>query len=129
MMKAAVEKALADLRTQFAGHQISVEEDGGGGAYFVIEGVDVGPGFTPCTTWLGGHITAAFPFADIYPMYMDGGLRRTGGKEFAAPVAQIPGWRGRPALQVSRINRSAASAPQSATFKVNRVLEFLRGYQ
>lgn len=128
MLKPAVDKALADLRAQFAGHTINVEEDGGGGAYFVIEGLDVGPGFTPSVSWLGGHLSAALPYADVYPLFIDGALRRAGGKQFAVPILPVP-WRGRAALQVSRINRNAASAPQSVTFKVARVLEFIRGYQ
>lgn len=128
-MNTNVDKALAELRMQFRDTNISVTEDGNGGAYFVIEKVDIGRYFVPSETWLGGHITAAFPFADIYPMYMDADLKRAGGKAFVAPVVPINGWQGRPAIQVSRINRAAASEPQSAAFKVLRVIDFLRKYE
>lgn len=128
-MNINVEKALIELRTQFNDVHISVTEDGGGGAYFVIEKVDIGQHFVPSETWLGGHITAAFPFADIYPMYIDAAIKRAGGKAFSAPVVPIPGWQGKPAIQVSRINRAAASEPQSAALKVLRVLDFLRRYE
>jgi hypothetical protein len=127
-MNASVEKALDDLRKQFAGHLVTHQEDGAGGVYFFIEGVDIGSGFTPSVSWLGGRITAAFPFADIYPMYIDGGIKRTNGLAFAAPVVPIAAWQGRQVLQVSRVNRNAANEPQSASLKVLRVVDFLRRY-
>lgn len=127
-MKATVEAAIEDLRRQFDGHVIKVEEDTTGGAYFTIEDVDIGPGFTPSRSWIGGHITNGFPHADIYPMYIDHALQRSGGKAFTVPVVHIAGWRGRPVIQVSRINRNAAAQPQSAPLKVLRVLDFLKRY-
>lgn len=127
-MKETVERALSELKRQFDGHSITVTEDGVGGAFFSIEGLDLGPGFSPSQSWLGGHITAAFPFADIYPMYIDGSVRRANGQAFAPPVVPIAVWQGRPAIQVSRINRNAANEAQSASFKVARVLDFLRRY-
>ncbi|KWF15218.1 hypothetical protein WL82_28975 [Burkholderia ubonensis] len=127
-MKESVEKALSDLQRQFAGHAITVAPDGVGGAFFFIEGLDLGPGFVPSKSWLGGHITSAFPFADIYPMYIDGGLKRANGAQFVAPVVPINIWQGRPAIQVSRVNRNAANEAQSASLKVARVLDFLRRY-
>jgi hypothetical protein len=127
-MKASVEAAIEELRRQFDGHVINVEEDGTGGAYFTINDVDIGAGFTPSRSWLGGHITNGFPYADIYPMYIDGALVRAGQQAFTVPVVPIPAWRGRPAIQVSRVNRNAAAQPQSASLKVLRVLDYLQRY-
>ncbi|CAE6765944.1 hypothetical protein R69927_05644 [Paraburkholderia domus] len=127
-MKESVENALSELRRQFDRHTITVTPDGVGGAYFFIENMDIGPAFTPSTSWLGGHITSAFPFADIYPMYIDGALKRASGQAFAAPVVPINVWQGRSAIQVSRINRNAGNEAQSASFKVARVVDFLRRY-
>lgn len=127
-MKASVEAAIEDLHRQFNGHVITVEEDGTGGAYFTIHDVDIGAGFTPSRSWLAGHITNGFPYADIYPMYLDSAVVRSGQRAFTVPVVPIPGWRGRPVIQVSRVNRNAAAQPQSASLKVLRVLDYLKRY-
>jgi hypothetical protein len=123
-MKPSVITAIDELRSQF-GKDVSAADDGAGGAYFTIPAVDVGPHLEPATTWIGGHIVEAYPYADIYPLFIDASVRRKDGQPFAAPISVGHSWQNRPALQISRANRNVQVAPQTARSKVLKVIDFL----
>ena len=125
-MTPEVEKAVRALRESFAGAELSVAEDGGGGAYVFIEPVDLGPRFKPSATWLGGHLTAQTPYSDVYPLFVGAEVRWTNGRPFAAPVTLGHTFRGRPAIQVSRRAKRGASGLEPPVTKFNRVLHWLR---
>src|SRR5687767_9955728 len=106
-MKTEVSTAIEELKRQFSGVQFSVKEDGQGGAYVVMEPVTVGPRYTPNTTWMGFQIPAQYPYADVYPVFVGGDLRRVDNVAFTVPVTTGHHFDGRPAIQISR--RSAAA--------------------
>lgn len=124
-MNQEVAEAIEQLKAVFPSSAVSVTEDGQGGAYVIVETVELGERFTPPTTWMGGHITALYPYADIYPLFIDGAVRRTDGKPFEVPVTHGHVWRDRPALQVSRINRQVQLTTQTAVIRFKKTLEFL----
>lgn len=120
-----VTEAIDRLKVAYASSAVTVAEDGQGGAFVIVETVDLGERYEPRTTWMGGHITPFYPAADIYPMFIDAGVTRTDGKPFEAPVTQGASFQGRGALQVSRINRQVQHGVQTAVIKFAKVVQFL----
>jgi len=120
-----------------AGLNVKVLEDGSGGAYVIVEGVDLGETFSPSETWIGFQIVWSCPEPDVYPHFIDASLRYVGTG--ATPNQHIdgnlpttmarsgvmPGF-DLPAIVVSR--RSNRHNPDTDTplTKLLRVLTFLR---
>jgi len=85
-MKAAVEKAVAEIRAFYAELRVAVYESPCGGAYILIEDVPLGPPYAQETTWVGFFITNACPYADVYPFYLRADLKRVDGKPLKVPL-------------------------------------------
>jgi hypothetical protein len=124
-MKTEVATGIEDLKRQFAAATLSAREDGQGGAYVVMEPITIGPRYRPAETWVGFHIPAQYPYADIYPVFIGGHVARADGVPFAVPVTPGHNFEGRPALQVSRRNGTAQTGMQKAPAKILKVLDFL----
>jgi hypothetical protein len=124
-MKVEVSGAIEELKRQFSTSSFAVREDGQGGALVIMEPVTIGPKFRPETTWVGFHIPAQYPYADIYPVFIGGNILRANGVAFVAPVTPGHVFEGRPAIQVSRRNSAAQSGLQKAPSKILKVLDFL----
>jgi hypothetical protein len=119
-----VKQAIKELEETYSDSSITTVDDGQGGAHVFVETVDLGPGFEPRTTWMGGHIPALYPNADIYPVFIGAEVRRADGKAFVAPVTN-GSYQGRAAWQVSRANHQIHLAPQTAVMKWAKVRHFL----
>ncbi len=124
-MKPEVASAIQELRQAFPSSEVHTQEDGDGGAYVVVEEVAIGPRYRPSSTWLGGHIPALYPYADIYPLFIAANVRRVDDVAFEPPVTPGAQFLGRPALQVSRRNNHTQLYPQKAVAKFVKVLHFL----
>ena len=124
-MKQGVAKAIEELKRAFPSSEVSIQEDGDGGAYVIVEDVELGSRYDPSSTWLGGHIPALYPYADIYPLFIADNVRRVDGVAFQAPVTHGAQFRNRTALQVSRRNNHTQHYPQTAVAKFVKVLRFL----
>lgn len=124
-MKQDVATAIEELKRAFPSSVVCCSEDGSGGAYVVIENVEIGDRYQPSTTWLGGHITALYPYADIYPHFIGDDVSRKDGVPFEAPITAGAQFLGRPALQVSRRNNHTQNYPQTAVAKFVKVIHFL----
>ena len=124
-MKQPVANAIEELKRAFPSSEVSSQEDGSGGAHVIVEDVAIGDRYRPSSTWLGGHITALYPYADIYPLFMGDHVRRVDGVAFTAPVTRGARFFGRPALQISRRNNHTQNYPQTAVAKFLKVLRFL----
>lgn len=124
-MKAEVGKAIAGLKRAFPFSELTVSEDGEGGARVVVESVAIGARYEPGQSWLGGHIPAQYPYADIYPVFMDAGVRRRDGKAFEAPITAGHNFCGRPAIQISRRNNRIQNSGQTAVAKFLKIVDFL----
>ncbi len=123
--RTAVSEAIEELKRAFPGSEVTVIEDGQGGAHVVVETVHVGDRYEPAYTWLAGHITAQYPYADIYPVFMDAAVQRRDGKAFEAPITKGHDFRGRPAIQISRRNNRIRNSGQSAVAKFLKIIDFL----
>ena len=124
-MKQHVADAIDELGRAFPASTVASREDGSGGAYVIVEDVEIGPKFEPSTTWLGGHITATYPYADIYPLFMGDDVRRVDGLAFEGPVSGGAQFEQRSALQISRRYNRTQGFPQTAVAKFLKVLHFL----
>lgn len=124
-MKVEVSTAIEELKRQFGNATLAVRDDGQGGGYVVMEPCELGPRFQPSATWIGFHIPAQYPYADIYPVFIGGNVRRADGVPFQPPVTTGHDFEGRPAIQISRRYAAAQSGAQKATAKVLKVLDYL----
>ncbi|MFT3674213.1 hypothetical protein [Aestuariivirga sp.] len=124
-MKSEVGLAIEELKRHFSSSVVDFQDDGSGGAFVVIESVDLGERYKPRKTWLGAHIPPLYPYADIYPVFMGADVRRADGAEFSAPVTCGASFRGRPAIQISRRNNLAGQTLQTAVGKLLKILKFL----
>lgn len=124
-MKREVKAAIDELQMQYTEASIKSRDDGQGGAYIIIEPVNLGPGFCPTTTWMGFHIAAQYPYADIYPVFVGAEIARADGQAFQAPITPNHQFESRAALQVSRRNSSAQTGMQSAKAKVLKIIRYL----
>lgn len=126
MLTQVVEQVLDALREDFAGSDVAVTPDGSGGCTVVIEPVDLGPQYSPGVTWLGAHLSSALPFADVYPLFVGASVKKASGAPHGDPVAAVPSFAGRPALQVSRRTNNRMATVDAAAAKFLKVLHFLR---
>jgi hypothetical protein len=127
-MKTEVATAIAELQRAFPSSTVDAVDDGQGGAYFTLAGVDLGERYAPRHVWLGAHIPAQYPYADIYPLFMDPEVRRADGRGFEVPMTLGASFNGRPAIQISRRNNHAHVHPQTAVSKIVKVLDFLENF-
>lgn len=124
-MNQDVAEAVEELRKAFAPSEVTVTEDQQGGAYVVVESVEIGARYNPSVTWLGAHIPALYPSADIYPVFTAADVHRVDGRDFQAPVTRGHTFNARPAIQISRRNNQIHLAPQTAIAKFAKILDFL----
>lgn len=124
-MKVEVSSAIEELKRQFGAATFIVREDGHGGAYVIMEPIELSQKYRPCSTWVGFQIPAQYPYADIYPVFIGGDVVRADGIPFQAPITPGHNFEGRAALQVSRRNSAAQSGFQKAATKILKVLDFL----
>ena len=128
-MKQEVANAIDELRHGFPTATVWSEQDSVGGAYVIVENVHIGLRYAPTSTWLGGHLTALYPYTDIYPLFMDAMVRRVDGVDFVAPVTLDHEFAGRAAIQISRANNHTQNFPQTALAKFVKVIHFLENLQ
>jgi len=128
-MKLEVSTAIDELKRQFSTSAVTTREDGQGGAYVIVDPVNLGERFQPTATWVGFQIPAQYPYADIYPVFVGGDVQRANGVAFQAPVTPGHTFEGRGALQISRRSAAAQSGSQKAVAKILKVLDFLETLQ
>ncbi len=119
----AVATAVDAVRNHFTGKPVEVTPDGAGGAFVIINDIDLGPGYIPSTTWLGFQISAAYPSADVYPHYT-GVLARADGQPHREAIQQVT-WQDRPALQLSRRSNRWNPSVDNAVLKAEKVITWL----
>ena len=124
-MTPSVAAAVEGLKKAFPNATVTVlAEDGNGGAYVLVDGIELSPKFSTAKTWFGAHLPASLPYADIYPLFMGPDVAKADGTALAGPFSGVP-WQGRPSIQISRRNNRMAGG-HSATAKFVKVVEFVR---
>lgn len=125
-MTPEIEAAVEEVRMYFTGHRVEIDPEAQGGAYVIVHGLEVGSRFTPTTSWVGFLITFQYPYADVYPHFIAGELRRADGAGYPQGITGPTTWHDRQALQVSRRSNRWNPATDTAALKLAKVLEWLR---
>jgi len=120
---AAVVIAVTALHEQFAGHTITVNPDGGGGVFVVIDGIEPGAPYIEASTWLGFQITAVYPDADVYPHFI-GRIHRKDAQPHGEGISETE-WQNRQAIQLSRRSNHWNRATDTAALKAIKVITWL----
>lgn len=130
-LKAAVETALADLKSVYGEDHVLAVPDGQGGAWIEIDHVELGVTYVQLSTFLVFLLPFNLPGADIYPMFVRDDLARRDGRQLGDGLQRTTlSWPGqpsqRPVVQISRRTRGGTFAAQTAAQKTEKVLEWLR---
>jgi hypothetical protein len=125
-MTPEIDAAVEQLKTAFEGCSVDVVDDGQGGVFVTIQGVplDGGP-YLQTSSWLGFHITNAYPYADVYPHFVRADLSRRDGKPLGEATS-LGMFRNQQAVQVSRKANKLNPATDTAALKAQKVLRWLK---
>jgi hypothetical protein len=123
---APVSAAIENLRACFPESQIVIEFDGDGGARIAIETVGLSDVYVQNSTWIAGHLVPQLPYADIYPLFVCGGLARRDGRPLGSGLSAGHMFLGRSAVQVSRRSNRRDPTVELAGHKFLKVIEWLR---
>ena len=120
----AVRKAIDEIVAGFPTARVKADPCGNGGAYVVVQDVQLAKIYEQAETWVGFHITYQYPFADVYPHFVRPDLRRADGDSLG--MAMTSGaFRGHPAIQLSRRSNHWNPARDTALLKLQKVLRWL----
>ena len=122
----AVAKAIVEIERCVAPATVAVRDDDEGGAWVVVEDLPLGGPWAEPSTWIGFRITYTYPYSDVYPHFARRDLTRTDG---AAPMGEAMShatFEGREAIQISRASNKRDPARETAAFKLQKVLSWLR---
>jgi len=125
-LTAEASEAIAEIRTTFSDASVTVEEDGQGGAWVVVDPVRPGASFAQETTWIGFQITYLSPTIDVYPHFVRPDLSRVDGGPLGQVFQQLSwGPRAEPAFQVSRRNNHHNPNVDTPVVKLLKVLDWM----
>lgn len=124
-MTPQVAKAIDQIRAAFPGVQVSVVEEGDGGAVVFVEDVDPGAQYVQRSTWIGFRITFQYPYSDVYPHFVRGDLTRADGTALGEAMTATT-FESRQAVQISRRSNHLNPATDTAVIKLHKVLTWLR---
>lgn len=125
MIKPEVMQALQQIQVTFPDAKLEWHEDGRGGCWFFLEPVDPGSPYSPRAIWAGGDISAMYPNADVYPVFVSPTLQRVDQRSLGEAITTGHNFHGRPAIQVSRASRHRNPALDTAANKLIKVLQWL----
>jgi hypothetical protein len=122
-----VAAAVHDIERAFPAASVTVSPDANGGAWVTVDPVNLGDRWAPTTTWLGFHIASTYPYADVYPHFLDGSVRLADGglPQGVTENAAFPGHAER-CLQVSRRSNRWDPTEDTAANKAVKVITWLR---
>jgi len=125
-MTPAVQAAVTEVEQSFPGHRLDVTPESQGGAYVIVHDLSLGERYAPATSWIGFLITFQYPYADVYPHFVQADLKLIDGTNlpsgFSGPIA----WNGRQALQISRRSNRWTAGVDTAAMKLAKVLNWIR---
>jgi hypothetical protein len=121
--------AADELRATFPDATVTLTTDDQGGAWIVIDPIDLGERWEPIRSWLGFHVAATYPYADIYPHFIPESCRLADGGGLPPAVstgASMPGLEGT-CLQISRKSHRWDPTRDTAAIKALKVSDWLAG--
>ena len=121
----AVAAAVAEILGGMPDVSWTVSDDGTGGAVLVGAGVPLGGPWEQADTWIGFRIPFTYPYADVYPHFVRGDLRRRDGGALGEATS-LTTFEGMPAVQLSRRSPRRVPGVETALIKLIKVLAWLR---
>lgn len=118
-----VRQAIEEVREAFP--NLTIEPDGDGGAYVTVLDATLAPIYQQRETWVGFHISVAYPGADVYPHFVREDLRRADGRPMGEGMSPSPFKRDKPAVRLSRRSNRWNPTVDTAAIKLQKVLEWL----
>ncbi|MDB9515018.1 hypothetical protein PN499_27840 [Kamptonema animale CS-326] len=125
-MTPEVEQAIAEIKRAFDGHPVDAEPEPQGGAYIRVHNLLIGEQYVPTTSWVGFQVGFQYPYADVYPHFTDGSLRRADGRALGAGLSSGIIWQKRKVIQLSRRSNRWNPAIDTAATKLTKVLAWVR---
>ena len=124
-MLPAVAQAIEEICSTFEGCSVEAEEDGSGGAFVVVTGIQLGHPYAQTEVWVGFQITFQYPYADVYPHFTNAELARLNGDGLGAGFG-LGSFRGRPAMQISRRSNRLNPQTDTAALKLLKVVRWMK---
>lgn len=124
-MTQEVKAAIEEIKATFPDHRVDVEDEPQGGAYVVVADLSIGKTYVPSTTWVGFLLSYQYPYADVYPHFIDGEVQRVDKQSLGGGFSNPRTWQNRLAIQVSRRSNHWNPALDTATTKLVKVLEWI----
>ena len=125
-----VERAIAEIRAMFPEQVVETEADAEGGAHVKLHDLLIGVQYRPDHSWIGFRITFQYPFADVYPHFLQDGIQRVDGAALGAafnPGNSFERPSGKEtATLVSRRSNHRDPAMETAAIKLAKVLDWIR---
>jgi hypothetical protein len=122
-----VAEAIRELAEKYPSAAITARPDEQGGAFVVVDEVPLGAPYSQPGSWVGFHVTHTCPYADVYPLFVRGDLRRIDGGALGEAITAGHTFEGRPALQLSRrANHRDNSGIETPLIKLLKVLQWLK---
>jgi len=125
-MTREVGAAVQEIAVAYADCAVETVEDEQGGAFVTLTDVPIDDRYVQGTSWIGFHVTHAYPYADVYPHFVRHDLSRRDGKPLGEGTS-IGSFRGQPAIQLSRRANRHNPATDTALLKLQKVLRWLNG--
>jgi hypothetical protein len=122
----SVVESLDLLAATFPDSTMVASADGAGGARVIVDPVDVGSVYVGQYSWIGGHLVAQLPYADVYPLFVRGDLARRDGRTLGVGLSPGHVFEGRPAVQASRRSTRKDPSIETVATKFLKVAEWLR---
>lgn len=126
-MKPKVQQAIGEIKAAYPDIPVVVREDNDGGAYVILEKVDIGQIYREDVSWIGFHIVYVYPNADTYPHFVRGDLARVDGRPLGEGMSSS-NFEGRPAIQISRRSNHINPRTETALIKLHKVLAWLAAH-
>lgn len=121
-----VAAALDELAITFQGAKLITEPDGAGGTRVCLEPVVLGEPFQQAEIWIGAHLPAQLPYADVYPLFVSANLTRLDQGALGEGLSAGHTFMSRPSVQVSRRSNNVDFENQTAAMKFQKVLQWLK---
>lgn len=118
--------AISEVRARFGEERVIAWPEASGGAWVVLESVEIGNFWTPTTTWLGFLISYLHPDADCYPHFIGPDVARVDGKPLIPPFNPGQIFCGIQATMISRSSPRRRKTVETPADKADKLISFVR---
>ena len=121
----AVAKAIEEIRYTFDQCAVEAKPDDSGGAVVVVRGIPMGCPYVQAEVWIGFQITFQYPYADVYPHFINADLARSDAGGLGGGFGTAT-FRGQAAIQVSRRSNRLNPETDTAALKLLKVIHWMK---